>query len=67
MCIVRRGEEEDNNNVYLLQKSIKKALSEFRRTHYDSWHEHREKFTEDQLVILADVLISPSYYAQDKN
>ncbi|CAF5013104.1 unnamed protein product, partial [Rotaria sp. Silwood1] len=29
----------------------------------DSWHEHREKFTEDQLVILADVLISPSYYA----
>ncbi|CAF1485880.1 unnamed protein product, partial [Rotaria sordida] len=44
-------------------KSIKKALSEFRRTHYDSWHEHREKFTEDQLVILADVLISPSYYA----
>ncbi|CAF4873071.1 unnamed protein product, partial [Rotaria sp. Silwood1] len=43
--------------------SIKKALSEFRRTHHDSWHEHREKFTEDQLVILADVLISPSYYA----
>ncbi len=47
----------------LLKQSIKRALSEFRRTHHDSWHEHREKFTEDQLVILADVLISPNYYA----
>ncbi|CAF1560656.1 unnamed protein product [Rotaria magnacalcarata] len=47
----------------LIQKSIKKALSEFRRTHHDSWHEHREKFTNDQLVILTDVLISPNYYA----
>ncbi|CAF1489784.1 unnamed protein product, partial [Adineta steineri] len=54
---------EHSHDPDLIQKSIKKALSEFRRTHYDSWHEHREKFTEDQLVILADVLISPSYYA----
>ncbi|CAF5160314.1 unnamed protein product [Rotaria sp. Silwood1] len=54
---------EHSHDPDLIQKSIKKALSEFRRTHHDSWHEHREKFTEDQLVILADVLISPSYYA----
>ncbi|CAF3941557.1 unnamed protein product [Rotaria sp. Silwood1] len=44
-------------------KSIKQCFSEFRRTHHDSWHEHREKFTEDQLGILADVLISHTYYA----
>ncbi|CAF4197699.1 unnamed protein product [Rotaria sp. Silwood2] len=54
---------EHSHDPDLIQKSIKKALSEFRRTHHDSWHEHREKFTEDQLVILADVLISPNYYA----
>ncbi|CAF1410376.1 unnamed protein product, partial [Rotaria sordida] len=46
----------------LIQKSVKKALSEFRRTHHDSWHQHREKFTDDQLVIFDDVLISPNYY-----
>ncbi|CAF3858415.1 unnamed protein product [Rotaria sp. Silwood1] len=54
---------EHSHDPNLIRKSIKNALSEFRRTHHDSWHEHREKFTEDQLVILADVLISPNYYA----
>ncbi|CAF0841748.1 unnamed protein product [Rotaria sordida] len=46
-----------------IQKSIKQCLSEFRRTHYDSWHEHQEKFTERQLLLLADAFISRSYYA----
>jgi len=46
-----------------MQKSIKQCLSEFRRTHYDSWHEHQEKFTEYQLMSLADAFISRSYYA----
>ncbi|CAF4019942.1 unnamed protein product [Adineta steineri] len=46
----------------LIQKSIKQCLSEFRRTHHDSWHEHRERFTQDQLVILADALVSHNYY-----
>ncbi|CAM4792055.1 unnamed protein product [Rotaria magnacalcarata] len=41
---------EHSHDPDLIQKSIKKALSEFRRTHHDSWHEHREKFTEDQLM-----------------
>ncbi|CAF4329966.1 unnamed protein product, partial [Didymodactylos carnosus] len=40
-------------------KSIKNTLSQFRHTHHDQWHEHREKFTEDQLATIADVLISP--------
>ncbi|CAF1230867.1 unnamed protein product [Adineta steineri] len=46
----------------LIQKSIKQCLSEFRRTHHDSWHEHRERFTQDQLTILADALVSHNYY-----
>ncbi|CAF3998522.1 unnamed protein product, partial [Adineta steineri] len=46
----------------LIQKSIKQCLSEFRRTHHDSWHEHRERFTQDQLMILADALVSHNYY-----
>ncbi|UJR10196.1 hypothetical protein I4U23_014411 [Adineta vaga] len=54
---------ECSHDPDMIQKSIKKTLTEFRRTHHDSWHEHREKFTDDQLVILADVLISPNYYA----
>ncbi|CAF1376811.1 unnamed protein product [Rotaria sp. Silwood1] len=53
---------EHSHDPNLIQRSIKNALSEFRRTHHDSWHEHRKNFTEDQLVILADVLISPNYY-----
>ncbi|MCP9257043.1 Proteasome activator complex subunit 4 [Dirofilaria immitis] len=40
----------------------KKALSEFRRTHQDSWHEHKMQFSEDQLSILTDLFVSPNYY-----
>ncbi|CAF1119130.1 unnamed protein product [Adineta steineri] len=53
---------EHLNDPDLIQKSIKQCLSEFRRTHHDSWHEHRERFTQDQLVILADALVSHNYY-----
>ncbi|CAF3164827.1 unnamed protein product [Rotaria sp. Silwood2] len=54
---------EHSHDPDLIQKSVKKGLLEFHRTHHDSWHEHREKFTDEQLAILADVLISPNYYA----
>lgn len=46
------------------QVTVKKTLSDFRRTHHDNWQYHREKFTSDQLSSLTDLLISPSYYAQ---
>ena len=48
---------------YFFQGTVKKTMSEFKRTHYDSWSEHKQKFTDDQLGVLADLLISPSYYA----
>uniref|UniRef100_A0A914I0E6 Proteasome activator complex subunit 4 n=1 Tax=Globodera rostochiensis TaxID=31243 RepID=A0A914I0E6_GLORO len=42
--------------------TVKRALNEFKRTHQDEWHTHKSAFTEDQLLILTDVMISPSYY-----
>ncbi|KAI8988823.1 hypothetical protein BDB01DRAFT_842338 [Pilobolus umbonatus] len=46
-----------------IQSTIRKTFSDFRRTHSDTWHEDMLKFNEDQLSILNDMLISPSYYA----
>lgn len=43
--------------------TVKKTLSNFRRTHHDNWHDHKQMFTDDQLVILTDLLVSPTYYA----
>ena len=51
------------NLIYFVQGTVKKVLSDFRRTHHDSWNEHKRNFTDDQLVVLTDLLISPSYYA----
>ena len=42
---------------------VSKTFAEFRRTHQDTWHEDKEKLTEDELYELSDLLISPSYYA----
>ena len=50
-------------HVFPSLRSPSKRLSDFRRTHHDNWQNHREKFTSDQLSLLTDFLISPSYYA----
>jgi proteasome activator subunit 4 len=54
---------EYTNDPAVIQTSVRKCLSEFRRTHYDNWAEHQLKFNENQLSTLSDILISPSYYA----
>ncbi|KAI9254007.1 hypothetical protein BY458DRAFT_521472 [Sporodiniella umbellata] len=46
-----------------IQATVRKTFSDFRRTHSDTWHEDVIKFNEDQLSVLNDMLISPSYYA----
>merc|ERR1711981_1308221 len=46
-----------------IPKTIKKTLQEFKRTHQDNWAEHKLKFTEDQLLVMTDLLVSPNYYA----
>jgi len=43
--------------------TVKRVLQDFKRTHQDNWIEHKEKFTADQLTMLTDLLVSPSYYA----
>ncbi|KAF7624668.1 hypothetical protein Mgra_00010059 [Meloidogyne graminicola] len=42
--------------------TVKRALSEFKRTHQDEWHEHKWEFTEEELEVLTNVIISPNYY-----
>ena len=46
-----------------ISTTIKKTMTNFRRTHHDNWQSDKTKFTDDQLSILADLLVSPSYYA----
>ncbi|KAJ3067573.1 hypothetical protein HDU98_009213 [Podochytrium sp. JEL0797] len=43
--------------------TVSKAFADFRRTHQDNKEESMRVFTEDQLSILSDLLISSSYYA----
>nr|UCK81620.1 proteasome activator complex subunit 4 [Arenicola marina] len=46
-----------------IQMTVKKTLSNFKRTHYDNWQDHKQQFTDDQLVVLTELLVSPNYYA----
>ena len=48
---------------FLFQVTIKKTLQDFKRTHQDNWQEHKLKFSEDQLSVMTDLLVSPNYYA----
>lgn len=38
-------------------------MGDFKRTHHDNWEAHQLKFTEDQLAVLSDLTVPPSYYA----
>ena len=60
------GEDQFAYGLMSLQMTVKKTLSDFRRTHHDNWHDHKQMFTDDQLVVLTDLLISPNYYAWPK-
>ncbi|XP_012728979.2 proteasome activator complex subunit 4B isoform X3 [Fundulus heteroclitus] len=51
------------NDPQPIEMTVKKTLSEFRRTHHDNWQEHRQCFTDDQLLVLTNLLVSPCYYA----
>ena len=46
-----------------IRGAARKALTEFWRTHRDNFREMKHLFDSDQLMLLQDVLISPSYYA----
>ncbi|KAG0225196.1 hypothetical protein B0O80DRAFT_458867 [Mortierella sp. GBAus27b] len=42
--------------------TVKKVFGDFKRTHQDTWHEDQKRFSQDELEVLTDMLISPSYY-----
>lgn len=50
-------------NKFSFQSTIRKTVGDFKRTHHDNWAAHQLKFTEDQLAVLSDLTIPPSYYA----
>lgn len=54
---------EHINDPQPISATVRATFSEFRRTHHDSWREHKEKFSDDQLALLTDLLVSPNYYA----
>jgi hypothetical protein len=47
----------------LAQTTVKKTFAEFFRTHSDSWHILKGRFTEQELSIINQLLVSPNYYA----
>ncbi|XP_055638685.1 proteasome activator complex subunit 4-like [Toxorhynchites rutilus septentrionalis] len=51
------------NDPQPIPATIRKTLGDFKRTHHDNWELHQLKFTEDQLAVLSDLTIPPSYYA----
>lgn len=42
--------------------TIRKTMGDFKRTHHDNWEMHKLKFTEEELSILSDLSVPPSYY-----
>ncbi|KAM0724588.1 Proteasome activator complex subunit 4B [Formica fusca] len=54
------------NDPQPIPMTIRKTLSDFKRTHYDGWtgmNGHAQHFTEEQLVVLQDLTMPPSHYA----
>lgn len=54
------------NDPQPIPMTIRKTLSDFKRTHYDGWtglRGHAQCFTEEQLAILQDLTVPPSHYA----
>ena len=47
----------------LVVSSCRKFFLDFKRTHHDNWHVDKDKFSDEQLSLLSDLIISPSYYA----
>lgn len=46
-----------------ISTSVKKLFVDFMRTHRDEWQMHKAAFTEEELDIVSELLVSPSYYA----
>lgn len=43
--------------------TVRKAVLDFKRTHQDSWLEHKAALPQEAVDALSDLLVSPHYYA----
>lgn len=50
------------NDPQPIPATIRKTLGDFKRTHHDNWEVHKLKFTEEELTVLTDLTVPPSYY-----
>mmetsp|Transcript_88467 Transcript_88467/g.235316 ORF Transcript_88467/g.235316 Transcript_88467/m.235316 type:complete len:243 (+) Transcript_88467:328-1056(+) len=46
-----------------IRQTVRNAFGEFWRTHQDAWPVLKERFTEDQLLTLTNLLASPAYFS----
>lgn len=46
-----------------ISTGVRKLFADFMRTHRDEWQTHKLAFTPDELDIVSELLVSPSYYA----
>ncbi|XP_034942579.1 proteasome activator complex subunit 4-like [Chelonus insularis] len=51
------------NDPQPIPSTIRRTLLDFKRTHYDGWTSHAQCFTKEQLEVLQDLSVPPSYYA----
>ncbi|XP_012536547.2 proteasome activator complex subunit 4B isoform X1 [Monomorium pharaonis] len=51
------------NDPQPIPMTIRKTLSDFKRTHYNGWTGHAQCFTEEQLAVLQDLMVPPPHYA----
>ena len=51
------------SNPSPIKDLVKRTFLEFKKTHMDGWEVFREMFDGDELAVLADLVVSPSYYA----
>ena len=46
-----------------IQGTVRKTFLEFKSTHQENWELDKKLFNEEDLYLISDLLISPSYYA----
>jgi hypothetical protein len=54
---------ENNASPSPIPETVRKTFREFKRTHQDTWMRQKQIFTDDELYVITDLLISPGYYA----
>jgi len=55
----------DTSSSYVVRQAVKNCCSEYKKTHMseNNWELHRQKFTQEELESLEDVVSTPHYYA----